>query len=264
MKKKSLILFVLLAVILTMTACGGKEPANRLEAIQDAGKMVVGTSADYPPFEYVDENGNFVGFDIDVINEIGKRMGVDVEIVDMPFDSLVTAVQENKIDITIAAFNYSEERDEQVDFSDPYWINEDGALVAEDFAGEINTTEDLAKFTLAVQTGTTQDDWVTENLVDAGLMSEDNLFRYDRMDQAALDVKNGRVEVMFADNIPLLALASQIGGLKVVFTSDVSSGPVYLLFGDGETELAAEVNKVIGEMDTEGLFLDYANAHFTD
>ena len=264
MKKKYLTLFMLLAVLLSLTACGGKEPTNRLEAIQDARKMVVGTSADYPPFEYVDEDGNFVGFDIDVINEIGKRLGVDVEIVDMPFDSLVTAVQENKIDITIAAFNYSEERDEQVDFSDPYWINEDGALVAEDFAGEINAAEDLANFTVAVQTGTTQDDWVTENLVDAGLMSEDNLFRYDRMDQAALDVKNGRVEVMFADNIPLLALASQIGGLKVTFTADLSSGPVYLLFGDGETELAAEVNKIIAEMDSEGLFLDYANVHFTE
>jgi polar amino acid transport system substrate-binding protein len=70
--------------------------------------VVVGTSADYPPFEFVDEAGITTGFDVELMNEIGKRMGVTVEWTDMPFDSLIAAVQEGKIDMSIAAFNYDE------------------------------------------------------------------------------------------------------------------------------------------------------------
>ena len=70
---------------------------DKLPIIKDKGKMVAGLSADYPPFEYVDANGNLAGFDVDLVNEIARRMGVEVEFVDMPFDSLVAAVQEGKI-----------------------------------------------------------------------------------------------------------------------------------------------------------------------
>jgi ABC-type amino acid transport substrate-binding protein len=137
---KRIVTVVLLIALLALlaSACGPSKPANELEKVKQAGKIVIGTSADYPPFEFVDESGNMVGFDIDLANEIGKRMGVEVEIVDMPFDSLIASVQEGKIDISIAAFNYTEERDKTVDFSDAYYYAEDGFLVVEGFSGEIS------------------------------------------------------------------------------------------------------------------------------
>ena len=154
----------------------------------------VGTSADYPPFEFVDGSGNKTGFDVDLMTEIAKRMGVKLEWVDMPFDSLIAAVQEGKIDASIAAFNYSEERDQNIDFTEQYYLSEDAFIVGEAFADTIAAPEDAAKYKVGVQTGTTQDSWLTENLVDTGMLSEENLFRYDRADQAALDLKNGRIE----------------------------------------------------------------------
>jgi polar amino acid transport system substrate-binding protein len=252
---------LIVAITLVLSACGPKEPANHLEAIKQEGKLVAGTSADYPPFESVDEDGNMVGFDIDLINEIGKRMGVEVEIQDMPFDSLIAGVQEGKIDLSIAAFNYTEERDKTVDFTDAYYYAEDGFLVAEDFAGEITAPEDAAQYKVGVQTGATADSWATENLLDAGLMSEENLFRYERMDQAALDVKAGRIDILITDYIPAQALAGELGGLKVVYHAEVSTGPVNIIVPEGDVELTNALNEIIADLLEEGFIDELAERH---
>jgi len=255
MKRVATLVMIIAITALIISACGPSEPANELEAVRQEGKIVVGTSADYPPFEYVDEAGEMIGFDIDLANEIGKQMDLEVEIIDMPFDSLIASVQEGKIDVSIAAFNYTEERDKTVDFSDAYYYAEDGFMVVEDFGGEITKPEDAANYTLGVQTGSTADGWATENLVEAGLMSEENLFRYERMDQAALDVKNGRIEVLMTDYVPAQALADQVGGLKVVYHAEVSTGPVYIITPEGSTELTNAINEVIAKMLEDG-FID--------
>ena len=261
MKRIVYLTLLVAAIALLLSACGSSEPANHLEEIKKEGKLVVGTSADYPPFESVDENGNMVGFDIDLINEIGKRMGVEVEIQDMPFDSLIAAVQEGKIDASIAAFNYTEDRDKNVDFTDAYYYAEDGFLVAQDFSGEIAEPEDAAQYNVGVQTGATADGWATENLVDAGLMAEDNLFRYERIDQAALDVKAGRIDILITDYVPALALVKDLGGLKVVYHAEVSTGPVNIIVPEGDAELTNEMNKIIADLLKDGFIDELAERH---
>lgn len=261
MKRIPCSVLLIVAITLVLSACGPKEPANHLEAIKQEGKLVAGTSADYPPFESIDENGNMVGFDIDLINEIGKRMGVEVEIQDMPFDSLIAGVQEGKIDLSIAAFNYTEERDKTVDFTDAYYYAEDGFLVAEDFAGEITVPEDAAQYRVGVQTGATADGWATENLLDTGLMSEENLFRYERMDQAALDVKAGRIDILITDYIPAQALADELGGLKVVYHAEISTGPVNIIVPEGDVELTNALNEIIADLLEEGFIDELAERH---
>src|SRR5512140_1739580 len=146
MKRSVFFVSFLVALSLVLSACGGTSAANHLEAIKKAGVIKVGTSADYPPFESVDSSGNKIGFDIELMNEVAKRLGVKVEWVDMPFDSLIAAVQEGKIDASISAFNYSEERDKMIDFSDAYYTSEDSFTVADGFAGKISKPEDVAKF----------------------------------------------------------------------------------------------------------------------
>jgi polar amino acid transport system substrate-binding protein len=253
--KRATLTPIILILILLLVGCqqGGAE--NHLAEIREAGKMVVGTSADYPPFEYVDENGEFAGFDIALIREIGERMDLEVEIQDMPFDSLLAAVQEDKIDLSISAFNYDEERDESVDFTEPYYHAEDAILVGEDFAGTIDNPEQLADYIVGTQTGTTQDGWVTENLVDAGAMPEENLFRYERIDQAALDLQAGRVDAILMESVVARTLAEDMEGLKVVFEGQVSSGPVNIVIPEGDAELQQALNEVIAELQEEG-FID--------
>lgn len=264
MKRIFVVVTLLVAASLVLSACGGAAAANHLEAIQQAGVIKVGTSADYPPFESVDESGNKVGFDIELMTEIAQRLNVKLEWVDMPFDSLIAAVQEGKIDASISAFNYSEERDKMIDFSDAYYTSEDAFTVAENFAGTIANPEDVAAYKVGVQTGTTQDGWLTDNLVASGALSEENLFRYDRVDQAMLDLQNGRVDVMMSDYIPAQALAEQLGGLKIVYHGVLSSGPMNIVIPDGDVEFQQAINEIIKQLQDEGFIEQLAVKYFAE
>lgn len=255
-------LVVLIAGLLA--GCAGQKTESVLDKIKADGKVVVGTSADYEPYEFVDESGKFTGFDIELMTEIAKRMGVELEWTDMPFDSLIAAVQEGKIDMSISCFNYTEERDAQVDFSDAYYTSEDAFLVAEVFASAIADPLEVAQYKIGVQSGTVQDDWVTTELVDAGLMPESNLSRYERVDQAALDLQSGRIDVLVADSVPAKAIMQQQAGLKIVYEGMLYTGPINIVLPDGDATLQAEVNRIIKELQDEGFIESLALQYFSE
>src|SRR5512146_1315532 len=127
--------------------------------------------------------------------------------------------------------------------------------MADAFAGVIAKPEDVANFKVGVQTGTTQDGWLTDTLVKDGTLPEENLFKYDRVDQAMLDLKNGRIEVMMSDYIPAQALATQLGGLKIVYHGVLSSGPMNIVIPQDDKELQKAINDIIKQLQGEG-FID--------
>jgi len=256
------VLVVLIAGLLA--GCAGQKTESVLDKIKADGKVVVGTSADYEPYEFVDESGKFTGFDIELITEIAKRMGVELEWTDMPFDSLIAAVQEGKIDMSISCFNYTEERDAQVDFSDAYYTSEDAFLVAEVFASAIADPLEVAQYKIGVQSGTVQDDWVTTELVDTGLMPESNLSRYERVDQAALDLQSGRIDVLVADSVPAKAIMQQQAGLKIVYEGMLYTGPINIVLPNGDAALQAEINRIIKELQGEGFIDALALKYFSE
>ena len=238
--------------------------SNHLERIMAAGKVTVGTSADYPPYEFVDETGKMTGFDIELMTEIAKRMGVELEWTDMPFDSLIAAVQENKIDLSISCFNYDEERDLQVDFTDAYYTSEDAFLAGSGFMGTFEKPEDAANFKVGVQSGTVQDDWLTGTLVETGLMDEANLFRYPRVDQAALDLQAGRIDLLMADYVPAKAVAAQYGDFQILYNGVLATGPINIVLPNGDVELQAKLNAIIKELQDEGFIDTLAVKYFSE
>jgi polar amino acid transport system substrate-binding protein len=238
MKTFSKFWIVLLLGALTLSACGAKKPANKMEAIKSAGKIVVGTSADYAPFEYKDEQDNFVGFDIDLINEIGKRMGLKIELQDLAFDSLVTAVEQGKIDIAISCMASSEERLKQVDFSLTYHYQKSSFLAATESSLTLASPEDAAQYKIGVQTGTTLDEWVTTNLVDAGKMPAENVMRYERADQSILDLQAGRIDLVLTDAGPAKEYEKN-GQAKVILTEKLFEAGENIAIPKGETALKA-------------------------
>jgi polar amino acid transport system substrate-binding protein len=264
MKRVVVFISLLIAISLVLSGCGSGKPANHLEAIKQAGTIKVGTSADYPPFESVDASGNKVGFDVELMTEVAKRLGVKLEWVDMPFDSLIAAVQEGKIDASISAFNYSEERDQTIDFSDAYYTSEDAFTVADGFAGTVANPQDVAKYKVGVQTGTTQDSWLTDTLVADGALPESNLFRYDRVDQAMLDLKNGRIEVMMSDYVPAQTIAKQLSGLNIVYHGILSSGPMNIVIPDKDVELQKAINEIVKQLQEEGFIDKLAVKYFAE
>ncbi|HOE34142.1 MAG TPA: ABC transporter substrate-binding protein [Anaerolineaceae bacterium] len=263
--KKSLIFLVLVVLTAALIAgCAGQKAESVLDKIKTSGKVVVGTSADYAPYEFVDDAGKITGFDVELMEEIAKRMGVELVWTDMPFDSLIAAVQEGKIDMSISCFNYSEERDAQVDFSDAYYTSEDAFLVTEAFTGTITDPLQVAQYKIGVQSGTVQDDWVTTELIDAGLMPESNLSRYERVDQAALDLQSGRIDVLVADSVPAKAIIQQTGSLKIIYEGMLYTGPINIVLPEGDTALREEINKIIKELQGEGFIDALAVKYFSE
>jgi polar amino acid transport system substrate-binding protein len=260
MKRSNTMIMLAVLLVSLLAACGQREPTDQLEAIKQKGVIQVGTSADYPPFESVDSAGNLVGFDIDLMNEVARRMGVTVDWVDMPFDSLIAAVQEGKLDMAISAFNYSDERAQRIDFTEAYYTSEDSFMVLESFAGQINQPEDIANYLVGVQTGTTQDEWLT-GLIDEGILSEANLSRYDRVDQAALDLRAGRIEALMSDYVPAQELMKTMGGMKIVYVGVLSSGPMNMVVPKGSATLTAALNDVIRQLESEGFIDQLAIQH---
>jgi polar amino acid transport system substrate-binding protein len=260
--KRLILLVVVLALMITAVGCTSS--GDHLAAIKEAGKVVVGTSADYPPFEFVDEAGVTTGFDVELMNEIGKRMGVTIEWVDMPFDSLIAAVQEGKIDMSIAAFNYDEERDKTVDFTDAYYTTEDSFIVLEGFASDLSDPMELANYTVGAQSGTVQDSWITDNLVTPGLLPETKYLRYERVDQAALDLQAGRIEVLMADYVPAQAIVSQFGGMTIVFHGVLSTGPLNIVIPEGDKDLQEEINRILKELQADGFVDALAMKYFAE
>lgn len=226
--------------------------AGYFATIQERGKLIVGTSADYLPFEGVDESGNFIGFDMDLIREIGSRLGLEVEIVDMAFDVLIASVQEQKIDAAIAAIQYTPERDEAVDFAVPYNFIFDSFLIASGSDITINAAADIAPYMVGVQTGTTHEAWVLKNLVEPGLMSEDQLFRYERVEQGALDLEAGRIDVFFINADPARDLAEKMGVQVALTTRETVQGGQSIAIPEGELGFKAELDRVITQLHEEG------------
>ncbi|MBU1697796.1 MAG: ABC transporter substrate-binding protein [Proteobacteria bacterium] len=220
-------------------------------SVANAGDtIVVGTSADYPPYEYTDDAGNFIGFDMDLIRAIGEKIGKKVKIVDMGFDTLIVGLQKAKIDVVIAAMQASEERKEKVDFSISYHAIKDAVLAK---AGiEIKSVHDIANYKVASQTGTIQEKWIQENLIKTGKLPSENYFSYERVDNAAMDVKAGRVDVLLIIADPATALAEKNGiNIALITTETVSAGQS-LAVTKGNTELLNAIDKAIEELKADG------------
>ncbi len=153
-------MMILVLAIGVLAACGAKEDdANNSNADSSTDKQVlkVGTSADYAPFEYVDaaKGEEIIGFDIDLIKLVGEKIGVDMQVQDMDFNSLVPALQAGKIDVVISGMTPNPEREKVVDFSDQYNETEQVIIVKKDSG--IKKEADLAGKKVGVQTASIQE-----------------------------------------------------------------------------------------------------------
>lgn len=236
--------FVVIAAVILGTLLGACAPAAK-------PALKVGTSADYPPYESKDDKGNYVGFDMDLIREVGKRIGRDVQIVDMSFDGLIAAVQEGKIDGVIAAMQATDARKEKVDFSAPYHFVQDAFLVGGNSAITITSAKDAAAYKVGVQTGTIQEKWIVDNLVKPGLMKDENVFRYERADNAALDLQAGRIDTVLIISDAAQKLAKDMG-LKIALTTKetVAAGQAIAL--QKGSALKADIDKALADMQKDG------------
>jgi len=253
MKKFLIILVPLVLLALILTGCAESEPANRLEAIQDEGKIVVGTSADYEPWEFKDADDNFAGIDMELMQEIADRMGVEVEFQDLGFDTLIAAVETGKIDAVIAAMGATDERREKVDFSLEYYAGKNAMVVMSDSGITIGEDGlDAANYVLGTQSGTLMATWVENNLIEPGLLDSDNLLLYERAEQVFLDLQAGRIDIGISDIEPARTFLASEPNAEIVWTGAMDPNGQAIAIMKGESELKAELDKHIQDILDEG------------
>ncbi len=246
------------------TATPVPSPAEAWARIQATGKIVVGTSADYPPFAAYNENFKIEGFDIALIEAIGEELGLKVEVKDFAFDGLGAAIFLGQIDAAIAAISITPERDVLVDFSQIYFASEDAALArADSTIGQLVDVRDLAAYTVGVQRGSVWEKQLQEELVDTGLMPATNLFTFTLIDQAVRDLRAGRVELVLMDLLPAQHIVRD-GGVKVVGQGFHKERYAIAVPNDA-TALQDALNGALDTLRAKGviarLLLDYLGIH---
>jgi arginine/lysine/histidine transporter system substrate-binding protein len=165
--KFSKLVALLLTVVLTvgLSACSKKE--TTIDKIKKSGKIVLGTSPDYPPYEFINSKKEIVGFDIEIAKQIAKDLGVTLEIKDMEFKGLLAALQAGSVDFVLAGMTPDEDRKKSVDFSQVYYTAVQTIVVRAEDKDKIKTTDDLKGKKLGVQKGTIQEDIAKEQVAGA-------------------------------------------------------------------------------------------------
>ena len=170
MIKKLVITIMALSIMVTSVACGGSKDKNTLSQIKEKGKIVLGTSADYPPYEFhklINGKDEIVGFDIEIAKHIAEDLDVELEIVDMKFEGLLASLVTDDIDFVVAGMVPKPDRAKVVDFSIPYYSGNQRMIVRKNDQGKLNTPEDFKGLKIGVQKSTTQEDIAVEKFTEA-------------------------------------------------------------------------------------------------
>ena len=249
--------------IMTMgfVGCGAsnkseKESKDLLATIQEKGKVVVGMSADYAPYEfhYIDENGQDVigGFDVDIANEIASALGVELVIQEMDFDALVAALPAGKIDLVVSGMNPTEEGAKVVDFSEIYYNSQHGILVRSEDVDKYKTFADLEGAKVGAQLGSTQEQIARNEIPNADLQLLNNV------NNLILELKAGKVDAVIMEK-PVAEMAVKSNPELAVGTPiyEDKTGGNAVGMAKNNPELLAKINEVIKELNETGKMDEY-------
>ena len=228
------------------------EDANAADANSDVladGVLNVGTNAEFPPFEFVGDDGEPDGFDMALVKAIAEKLGVEVQVVIVEFDSLVASIG-SKIDIAIAGMTVTDERKAMVDFSDNYYEAVQYVIVPAD--SDIAQAADLEGKNIGVQLGTTGD-FIVEDIKDA------TASQYNKAVDAVNDLRNGRVDAVIIDKNPAQVFGEQFKDEVKLFDGE---SPEFgfekeyyaIAMPKGDEALAKKINDALAELKSDGTF----------
>ena len=232
------------------------ESVDLLTTIQEKGKVVVGMSADYAPYEfhYIDENGKDVigGFDVDIANEIASALGVELVIQEMDFDVLVSALPAGKVDLVISGMNPTEKRAKVVDFSDVYYNSQHGILVRAEDKDKFKTFADLEGVKVGVQLGSTQEEIAKTEIPNVDLQQLANV------NNLILELKAGKVDAIVMEKpVAEMAVKSNPELAVGIPSYEEKTGGNAVGIAKNNPELLAKVNEVINELNETGKMDEY-------
>jgi L-cystine transport system substrate-binding protein len=249
------------APVSTRAPAATPAPAGDLwNEIQQDGVLRVGTSGDYPPFEYYNNRYQLEGFDIGLIREIGKQLGVKVQLTDYAFDGLANALQLGAIDVAIAALTVTPERERYVGFTDAYYTGTGAALAdAKSAITAITAAEQMADKTIGVQSGSVYESYLQKMLVATDLMPARNLQSYPDIEQAVQDLQRKRIDLVVLDEKPAQSFVEQ-GGVRIV-GEGMNTQQYAIAFPKGAESLRRVLNKAIADVVASGEYRTLAETY---
>lgn len=236
---KKILLLVLVSVLSSVMLFGCKKSETA------ADTLIVGTNAEFPPFEYI-EQGQIVGFDVDLMNEISKLTGKKVEFKNMAFDSLLIAMQTGKINCIISGMTATDERRQHVNFSTPYFVSKQAVIVPEN--SDIQKFEDLKGKKIGVVIGYTGDMVVTDMYKDTS-----SITRYEATGQAIMALTAGKVDATVLDMEPAKEYVANNEGIKVLDTA-LAEEEYSIALPKDNTALLDEINKALQTLKENGTY----------
>ena len=219
---------------------------------EDKNKLYVGTNAEFEPFEYREGN-NIVGFDIDLINEIAKLIGAEIEVVDMQFDGLLPALEAKKIDLIVAGMTATEERKQFVNFSEPYYNSKQSIVVLSNNT-DISSFDNFAGKKVGVVLGYTGDILVSE-------MTNVEVQKFNATSETILALKSQKVDAVVLDYEPAKNYVAQNSELKLIET-DSATEEYSIAMRKDDTELLTKVNDALKTINENGTYETLINKYF--
>ncbi|GAA4228570.1 polar amino acid transport system substrate-binding protein [Sagittula marina] len=213
---------------------------------QDA--LEIGANIGNVPWEFQDEAGNFTGFEVDLANTVAEKLGRDVEIVNIPFNGLFSAVQSGRIDMAMSSITITDERLQSVSFAQPYYDSDQSLTVA---TGGPASLDEMGDKIVGVDTGSTGDMWATEHAEDYGFA---DIRRYEGLAPAMLDLQAGRIDGYISDIPALQYYVKDKPGLDVV--QRIATGEKYSFMFAKDAELASDVNALLTDLKEDGTLAD--------
>lgn len=272
MKKKVLAITMAALMAASLTACGGgakettaaatdaataaeaadttaadasaeETTAEAAETEAAGGVLVMATNAEFPPYEY-HEGDAVVGIDADIAKAIADELGMELEIEDIAFDSIIPEITSGKADMGLAGMTVTEDRKMNVDFSDTYAKASQKIIVTED--SEIATPDDLKGVVVGVQLGTTGDIYVSDLEADGTTVE-----RYNKGFEAVQALSQGKIDAVVIDGEPAKTFVSQTEGLKILEES-FTDEEYAIAVKKGNTELLEKINGALKTLKENG------------
>lgn len=237
---KSLAIVIFVAMMVTLVLCSGmsaiaknskKSAGDVLSKIKSSGQLVIGTSADFPPYEFhkvANGKDQIVGFDINIAQEIAKNLGVKLVIKDMNFDGLLAALATGNIDMVIAGMNPTKERAKKVDFSKIYYRAEQTVMVRTADASKYKSLADFTGKIVGAQKGSTQETLAKEQIKGAQIKS------ISKITDLVLELKNSKIDG--------LVLESPVAKSYVSKNTDIKVSGIYLKLEENGSAIAVKKN----------------------
>jgi ABC-type amino acid transport substrate-binding protein len=248
----------LVATVPPPTRVPTRAPNDDLSRVRAAGKIVVGTSLDNPPFSGYDDQFAPTGFDVALMEALAGQLGVKIEFNDFAFEGLLSALKLGQVDAAIAAISLTPQRLAEVDFTNTYYVGLDGLLARPGSTLNIRGVNDLAQLKVGVQRGSVYQAFLQETLVDTGLMPAPNLMAYIRPEEMVWALEDELLDVAMLDLEPARTFAARG---DVTLAGDGLYPQVYAIAVRKGSALRLELNRALAALQARGLITQLAEEY---